>query len=262
MPRKTNKTSHVLNLITNGTPETEETQEPQEAKKSSEEPAAAVAKETGGSQPEGQKPVPENKVIVVNETSENEKLSNEIKNRLEAQLEAEIAQERGTSAAVLPESENKAAETAEEPVKEAEEPAKAETVPEETAKASEPEEPAKEAQKEAEAAIPAEAAHSEQITEPEKKKPEEKIYHMMNVMERLLNDMNLEEQMQQYGVCCCSRCKADVQALVLTRLPAKYVIVDDTQTSPLIGYYKGSFHVRIFTEIMKACMTVKESPRH
>ena len=62
MAKKTNKTAHLLNTLTSGTTEAEE------------------AKESQGASPE-------NKVIVVNETSENEKLSNEIKNRLEAQLE-------------------------------------------------------------------------------------------------------------------------------------------------------------------------------
>ena len=269
MPRKTNKTSHVLNLITNGTPETEEAQETPEAKKSSEKSPdssakdAAAVKETGVSQPEAQKSAPENKVIVVNETSENEKLSNEIKNRLEAQLEAEIAQERGTSAAVSTE---QTEEKEQEPVKmesaDMQESAETETKPAEPEEALESAEISEGAGEKKETAVVPEAEHSEKAAASEEKKPEEVTYRMMNVMERLLNDMNLDEQMEQYGVCRCSRCKADVQALVLTRLPAKYVIVDETQTSPLIGFYKGSFHVRIFTEIMKACMTVKESPRH
>ena len=77
MAKKTNKTSHVLNLLTNGAPEGEEAKESQ----------SPSGKETGAA-------APENKVIVVNETSENEKLSNEIKNRLEAQLEAESVRKR------------------------------------------------------------------------------------------------------------------------------------------------------------------------
>lgn len=208
MARKTNKTTHVLNLLTNGT-ETEEAQNVQEAGAASEAP----------------KGTPDNKVIVVNETSENEKLSNEIKNRLEAQLEAEVA------------------EAAEPDVEEA---------AEEMAAESE-----------------AEAASEEAETEPvekEEEKPDlsKRAYRMMNVMERLLANMEpeMENEMRQYGVCMCDRCRADVQALVLTKMPAKYVIVDSTNVSPIVGYYEGRYKTAMFTEILKACVTVKEKPRH
>lgn len=233
MPRKTNKTSHVMNLITNGASEAEEGQEIQVTQETS-------RKETGAAAgPEGQKAAPENKVIVVNETSENEKLSNEIKNRLEAQLEAEAAE---------------AAQSAEAPAEQlyqeetgtpAKEPAAADVVGmEEAADASEPQISAGE--------VPADAEEEEG----------EPTCRMVNVMEKLLADTDLISQMNQYGVCTCRRCQADVKALVLTKLPAKYVIVGATETSPIIGYYESRYRTQIFTEIMKACLTVKDSPRH
>ena len=76
-------------------------------------------------------------------------------------------------------------------------------------------------------------------------------YHMVNVMEQILRRMNL-----------CSRCQADVLALILTRLPAKYVVVDESSTAPIIGFYESKFRVRILTEIIKACIDVKDHPRH
>ena len=87
-------------------------------------------------------------------------------------------------------------------------------------------------------------------------------YHMVNVMEQILMRMNLKQYMKQYDVCMCSRCQADVMALILTRLPAKYVVVDESSTAPIIGFYESKFKVRILTEIIKACMDVKENPRH
>lgn len=87
-------------------------------------------------------------------------------------------------------------------------------------------------------------------------------YHMVNVMEQILKRMNLKQYLKQYDVCMCSRCQADVMALILTRLPAKYVVVDESSTAPIIGYYESKFKVRILTEIIKACMDVKENPRH
>ena len=210
----TNKTTHVLNLLTNGT-ETEEAQNVQEAGAASEAP----------------KGTPDNKVIVVNETSENEKLSNEIKNRLEAQLEAEVAEAAPQTEAVEPDVEEAAEEMA--------------------------------AESEAEAA--SEEAETEPV-EKEEEKPDlsKRAYRMMNVMERLLANMEpeMENEMRQYGVCMCDRCRADVQALVLTKMPAKYVIVDSTNVSPIVGYYEGRYKTAMFTEILKACVTVKEKPRH
>ncbi|MCI8549979.1 MAG: late competence development ComFB family protein [Lachnospiraceae bacterium] len=207
MARKTNKTTHVLNLLTNGT-EAEGTQNVQETE--------------AGAASEAPKGAADNKVIVVNETSENEKLSNEIKNRLEAQLEAEVAE-------AAPQT-----EAAEPDIEEAEE---------ETAAESEAE---------------AEPAEEEKTDSPKR------AYRMMNVMERLLANMEpeMEDEMRQYGVCMCDRCRADVQALVLTKMPAKYVIVDSTNASPIVGYYEGRYKTAMFTEILKACVTVKEKPRH
>ena len=223
MPRKTNKTSHVLNLITNGSaPEqeaaAEKKEEAQQEKKDAVTEAAQggapkeaaqggapketaqgeASKETvqGGAPKETaqeavnpKEPVSritangDKTVIVVDETSRNDNISNKILDRLTDQLEEEIQ---------------------------------------------------------------GKLDH----------------YHMVNVMEQILKRMNLKQYLKQYDVCMCSRCQADVMALILTRLPAKYVVVDESSTAPLIGFYESKFKVRILTEIIKACMDVKENPRH
>lgn len=215
MPRKTNKTSHVLNLITNGSaPEqeaaaAEKKEEAQQEKKDAVTEAAQggapketaqgeASKETvqGGAPKETaqeavnpKEPVSritangDKTVIVVDETSRNDNISNKILDRLTDQLEEEIQ---------------------------------------------------------------GKLDH----------------YHMVNVMEQILKRMNLKQYLKQYDVCMCSRCQADVMALILTRLPAKYVVVDESSTAPIIGFYESKFKVRILTEIIKACMDVKENPRH
>lgn len=236
MPRKTSKTSHVMNLITSGAPEAEEGQEIQVTQGSS-------RKETGtAAAPEGQKAAPENKVIVVNETSENEKLSNEIKNRLEARLEAEVAEAAKDADALAAELHRAGAGA---PAVEPGDMAAASAARNQAAEEA--------AQAQVSAAEVPEAAEEDE---------DEAACHMVNVMEKLLAETDLIGQMKQYGVCTCRRCQADVQALVLTRLPAKYVIVGKTETSPIIGYYESRYRTPMFTEIMKACLTVKDSPRH
>lgn len=215
MPRKTNKTSHVLNLITNGSaPEQEaaadeKKEEAQQEKKDAVTEAAqggapketvreaapketvqsGAPKETAQEAVNPKEPVSritangDKTVIVVDETSRNDNISNKILDRLTDQLEEEIQ---------------------------------------------------------------GKLDH----------------YHMVNVMEQILKRMNLKQYLKQYDVCMCSRCQADVMALFLTRLPAKYVVVDESSTAPIIGFYESKFKVRILTEIIKACMDVKENPRH
>ena len=250
MPRKTSKTSHVLNLITNGAAEAEEAQgAPQEAAKETKDAPAA----------EPQKTAQENKVIVVNETSENEKLSNEIKSRLEAQLEAEVAEARAA------EQMDAVTELAAEAVKENDTEAQIRPVPEPqaTVQAAQP-------VSEVQASAPSSAAQPVLMRAAAaggddvgvREAPREPVYRMLNVMERILSNTDVVGQMKQYGVCLCSRCRADVQALVLTNLPSKYVIIDSTPTSPIIGYYEGNYRIKIAAEIAKACIKVKERPRH
>ena len=215
MPRKTNKTSHVLNLITNGSAPEQEAAVDEKKEEAQQEKKVAVteatqgesSKETsqGGSPGEtsqggapgemsqgGTNPKEsvsritangDKTVIVVDETSRNDNISNKILDRLTDQLEEEIQ---------------------------------------------------------------GKLDH----------------YHMVNVMEQILKRMNLKQYLKQYDVCMCSRCQADVMALILTRLPAKYVVVDESSTAPIIGFYESKFKVRILTEIIKACMDVKENPRH
>lgn len=211
MPRKTNKTSHVLNLITNGaTSETEENPgdqtladqeepvsqkqtEPAEKKEPVEnrvnQTVTAETKEPEAKRTEDRESPPrmtasgDKTVVVVDETSKSHEISSQILDRLTDQLEEEL-----------------------------------------------------------------------------QKKTEN--YHMVNVMEQILYRLNLPRSMEQYGVCMCSRCQADVMALILTRLPAKYVVVDESSTAPIIGYYESKFRVRILTEIIKGCIDVKENPRH
>lgn len=86
--------------------------------------------------------------------------------------------------------------------------------------------------------------------------------HIENVMENIITRMDLKKYMEQYGVCRCSRCCADVKALILTRLPSKYVVAHEDSVAPMIGFYENKFKVRIFTEILKSCLQVKEEPRH
>ena len=99
MPRKSNKTSYVMNLITNGEPaEEEQAQEGQSQQDigNSQGEKTAVTEEGQSGQVNAQQTAPSvsepsaGKIVVVDEDEESEKLSEEIKSQLELQLEAEL----------------------------------------------------------------------------------------------------------------------------------------------------------------------------
>ena len=87
-------------------------------------------------------------------------------------------------------------------------------------------------------------------------------YHFVNVMEQLILRQNMDSYLEQYNVCKCTRCMADVCALTLTGLPSKYVVTSKDSLSPLLSYYESKYKIYMLTEIIKACNKVRENPRH
>lgn len=208
MPKKTNKTSHVLSLLTNGAdPEEisgqdlsgERNTKKQEKAGTEAAPMDSVQKVSSSG---------DKMVVVVDDQEEN--ISNKIFDDLAKQLENQEAQDR---------------------------------VQEPQDGGREPQDGGRE---------PRDGDHDSGQEE----------CHIENVMENIITRMDLKKYMEQYGVCRCSRCCADTKALILTRLPSKYVVVHEDSVAPMIGFYENKFKVRIFTEILKACLQVKEKPRH
>lgn len=233
MPRKTNKTSHVLNLITNGSAPEQEAAVDEKKEEAQQEKKDAVTEAVQGGAP---------------------------KEAAQGEAPKETAQ----------------GEASKETVREA---SPKETVqggaPKETAQeAANPKEPVSRITDNGDKTVIVvdETSQNDNIsnkildrlTDQLEEEIQGKLdhYHMVNVMEQILKRMNLKQYLKQYDVCMCSRCQADVMALILTRLPAKYVVVDESSTAPIIGFYESKFKVRILTEIIKACMDVKENPRH
>lgn len=300
MAKKTNKTSHVMDLLTNGA--SGETNEAAEGAAVSSEAAAGQEKK-GDVQSHTVSP---KKVTVVDEGSRNDRLSQEILNKLSEELEADAAGQplevsAGQSLPETPAPEPaatqeasatpaaKAAPPAEENLASKEDAALA--AASDTSAAAAPDIPADAAPASAaapdtetghQAAVsssenqPAAQAALESADAPAKKSTvqsiipksqlverfEEKDYHFVNVMELLLLRQDLDSYLEQYNVCKCDRCMADVCALVLTGLPAKYVVTSKDSVSPILGYYESKFKIYMLTELIKACNKVRESPRH
>lgn len=233
MPRKTNKTSHVLNLITNGSAPEQEAAADEKKEEAQQEKKDAVTEAAQGGAP--------------NEAAQGE-------------APKETAQGEASKETVLEASPKETVQSG---------------APKETAQeAANPKEPVSRitANGDKTVIVVDETSRNDNIsnkildrlTDQLEEEIQGKLdhYHMVNVMEQILKRMNLKQYLKQYDVCMCSRCQADVMALILTRLPAKYVVVDESSTAPIIGFYESKFKVRILTEIIKACMDVKENPRH
>ena len=205
MPRKTNKTSHVLNLLTNGSGE------PAAQSQTSAASAAAPPQKPASSLEQApSSPVP--KVTVVDEADTN----NRVARNILAGLTEELKKDSVPSA--------QAADSASAPVSI-------------NAASAEPEKPA--------------------LQESPKKN-----FLFVNVMEELVKSQNLDKFIEEYHVCGCSRCRADVCALALTWLPPKYIVTDQEALPILLSYYGNRYRVPILSQLIKACIQVREDPRH
>ena len=97
----------------------------------------------------------------------------------------------------------------------------------------------------------------EVVDEPE---PEPEFVRI-NVMERIVSD-KIIYFMRQFECCTCEKCIADTIALTLNGLPPKYIVTEPAAEAPLLSFYTNHFISEITVEATKACMTVKENPRH
>lgn len=252
MAKKTNKTSHLLNLLTSNT-----APEEQEAASVAQEPVAETPVQTTH-------PVSPTKVTVVDEGSLNDRLSQEILSKLSEELEPAGDTTQTT------------------PVAQPDSPATQATVPQNTAPAVQTAAPQNE--------LPAAQASVPQVTAPvaqsavqtastpqdqetisihrtgarlsDQLHAADESFHFINVMEELIMQHDLDTILRQYNVCTCTRCKADVCALTLTGLPAKYVVASDHSLSPILNYYKNRYRISILAELSKACNAVREHPHH
>lgn len=229
MAKKTNKTSHVLNLITGSQPPVASSGETQ--------PSSSASGETQQEGSAAEEPV---RVLSANVTvvdpREEGKLAEEIQKNLIQELEKEQTEEQ-----------------AEQPGEQEEQ---SEEQPEE-----QPEEQTEEQteQPKTNAGTPVQKEPEQQE---EQKQEDGPSYRVVNIMEEILTPELILDALKSNDTCTCSRCQADVKALMLTRLPPKYIVADNTTVPMLLTFYRNKFRVAVLSQSMRACMEVKEHPRH
>ena len=233
MAKKTNKTSHVLNLITGSQPPVPSSGETQ--------PSAQASGETQqkGSADEEPVRVPSANVTVV-DPREERKLAEEIQKNLIQELEKEQTEEQAEQPG---EQEEQSEEQTEEQSEEQSE--------EQTEEQTE--------QPKTNAGTPVQKEPEQQE---EQKQEDGPSYRVVNIMEEILTPELILDALKSNDTCTCSRCQADVKALMLTRLPPKYIVADNTTVPMLLTFYRNKFRVAVLSQSMRACMEVKEHPRH
>lgn len=237
MAKKTNKTSHVLNLITGSQPPVASSGETQ--------PSSSASGETQqeGSAAEEPVRVPSANVTVVDPREEG-KLAEEIQKNLIQELEKEQTEEQAEQPG---EQEEQSEEQPEEQPEEQTEEQQEEQTEEQTE------------QPKTNAGTPVQKEPEQQE---EQKQEDGPSYRVVNIMEEILTPELILDALKSNDTCTCSRCQADVKALMLTRLPPKYIVADNTSVPMLLTYYNNKFRVAIISQSIRACMDVKERPRH
>ena len=254
MAKKTNKTSHVLNLITGSQPPVASSGETQ--------PSSSASGETQqeGSAAEEPVRVPSANVTVVDPREEG-KLAEEIQKNLIQELEKEQTEEQAEQPG---EQEEQSEEQSEEQTEEQSEEQSEEQTERSEEQTEQPNEQAEQTQEQTEqpqtnAGTPVQKEPKQQE---EQKQEDGPSYRVVNIMEEILTPELILDALKSNDTCTCSRCQADVKALMLTRLPPKYIVADNTTVPMLLTFYRNKFRVAVLSQSMRACMEVKEHPRH
>lgn len=89
---------------------------------------------------------------------------------------------------------------------------------------------------------------------------DEKII-VKNTMEELV-EMQIDKCIQDAGTCGCERCRADIFAIALNYLPARYVATTKGDLFVRINAMTDQGQADIISAIMSGIIIVKEKPRH
>lgn len=83
----------------------------------------------------------------------------------------------------------------------------------------------------------------------------------VNVLQELVDEQS-QYYIKNMMNCTCSRCIADMKALALTNLPAKYVVLSKSQKSAYMSVYAARYEKLLSVQLMRSCVVINESPHH
>ena len=108
---------------------------------------------------------------------------------------------------------------------------------------------------------PAADQRVESVNKKDVKLVEQERYTYVNVVEEIVKE-RVESYMRKFGVCTCPRCVADTIALTLNGLTPKYVVIDKKAGSPMFNYLENQYAGAVTAQLSQACITVKNNPYH
>lgn len=233
MASNTSKTAHVMNLLSKNRGSAAETPAepaPQAEPAPPAEPAAPQA------QPARSAPV----APIISSINADAAVSSQIKDALEAELEPAAPAQQAASV-------QKAA-----PVQQAAPVQKAADL-QQTASVQQAASVQQTADLQAESIMDLPAAEDDSSVS------EEHVY--TNVMQILVEE-KADEYMKMFGICCCDKCRVDVRAYALNRLPPKYVVLSKHERVPRLTVYENRFASDITAQLVQACKQVMLTPHH
>lgn len=90
----------------------------------------------------------------------------------------------------------------------------------------------------------------------------EKDMVVKNYMEDIVR-RNMDEQYEaRQDICKCARCRLDVFALAINRLPPKYVVSDRGHIFTKLQEMEQQFNADVTREVLKAIDFIKTHKRH
>lgn len=256
MARKSNKTAHVLNLIAGHEASKDNTEETTANEGTDTAGASATAPARAGAVPASS---PSQNIAVI-DTTEEDPISDLIQQKLSRELEEHLPAEPQTEPVTMSDpaleppveppnprpQPNPALQTGEEPQTEAQAGVMPDAQPQTIVPQTD---------------TPAEPAQTALQTKTPTEPDPEPDFVRWNVMERIVED-KIIYFMRQFDVCTCERCVNDTIALTLNGLLPKYLVTTPAAVDPLLSYYTNRLISDVTVEATKACMIVKENPRH
>ncbi len=109
--------------------------------------------------------------------------------------------------------------------------------------------------------MPEAAPEPAQDTQPATKAHSEEDFEIVNVMEVMLDGFQ-QEFMDKFGMCTCRRCWLDTRALTLSSVPAKYVVLTHDTVNAMMNFYEHRYRGMLMAQLTQSCMKVMQNPHH
>ena len=86
-----------------------------------------------------------------------------------------------------------------------------------------------------------------------------KVYNFMeDVVKEELDNLLAEKE----NICKCAKCKLDMTAWALNRLPPKYVVSDKGRIFTRLQEVETQFRADVTIQLMKAVSLISKNPQH